>query len=225
MARIARWERPLTGTLDRVRAWTHMLLSDHGIFRVIYLNLHKVTPDVWRAAQPTPYQIARLAKRGVKTIVCLRGGHEHGGWPLEKEACASNNLALRQFVVRSRGAPERETLLALPAFFADVSYPIAVHCKSGADRAGFMSALYLILVEKRPVAEAKQQLHWRFGHFRFAKTGILDAFLEMYERDGEARGLDLPTWVAAHYEPEALEAAFRPHAWSTFLVDRVLRRE
>lgn len=225
MARIARWERPLSGTLDRARAWAHMLLADHGIFRVIYLNLHKVTPRFWRAAQPTPYQITSLARRGVKTIVSLRGGHEHGGWPLEKEACAANNLDLREFVVRSRGAPERETLLALPAFFANVTYPMAVHCKSGADRAGFMSALYLMLVEKRPVSVARKQLHWRYGHFRFAKTGILDAFLDLYEQDGEARGLDLPTWVATRYDPAVLEASFRPHAWSSFLVDRILRRE
>src|SRR5262245_20286297 len=32
MARIARWDRPLSGRFDRVRAWTNMLLVDHGIF-------------------------------------------------------------------------------------------------------------------------------------------------------------------------------------------------
>ncbi len=225
MARIARWDRPLAGRLDRLRAWTHMLLADHGIFRLAYLNRHRVTARFWRLAQPAPHQIAALARQGVRTLVYLRGGREHGAWPLEKEACAREEIALAEFVLRSRGAPERETLLALSDFLAGLTYPIAVHCKSGADRAGFMAALYLILVEKRPVAEARQQLHWRYGHFRFAKTGILDAFLDAYERDGEARGLDLPAWVATRYDPEALERDFRPHRLSAFLVDRVLRRE
>ena len=33
-----------------------------------------------------------------------------------------------------------------------------MHCKSGADRAGLASALWLLHVERRPVAEAMKQL-------------------------------------------------------------------
>ena len=47
-----------------------------------------------------------------------------------------------------------------------------MHCKSGADRAGLMSALYLLIVEKRPAREAAQQLAWKYGHVRQAKTGL-----------------------------------------------------
>ncbi len=188
-ARIARWDRPLHGASDRLGAWVNMLAVDHGIFRVIYLNLHKVTPEFWRAAQPTPTQIARMAGGGLKTIVNLRGGREYGSWPLERAACDAHGIALEDFVIRSRSAPDRESLLAAPAFFERLRYPALVHCKSGADRAGFMTALYLILREQRPAAEAMRQLSLRYGHFRFAKTGILDAFFELYLREGEARGI------------------------------------
>ncbi len=87
MARIARWDKPLAGGLDRVRAWLHMLLADHGVFRVLYLNKHRVSEKLWRSAQPAPHQIARLKEQGIRTIVNLRGGREHGSWQLQKDIC------------------------------------------------------------------------------------------------------------------------------------------
>ena len=50
-----------------------------------------------------------------------------------------------------------------------------MHCKSGADRAGLMAALYL-LIAKQPAREAVKQLTWKYGHVKQAKTGVLDAF-------------------------------------------------
>jgi uncharacterized protein (TIGR01244 family) len=225
MARIARWDRPIEGPWARLRAWTNMLLEDHGIFRLLYLNRHQVTPRFWRAAQPAPGDIREAARQGVRTIVNLRGGREYGSWPLEKEACDAAGLTLVDFVVRSRGAPDRETVLSSRDFFAGLDYPVLVHCKSGADRAGFMAALYLLVHENRPLEEAMQQLSLRYGHFRFAKTGILDLFFERYRTEGRDKGLSFLDWVATVYDPEALERDFQPHGVQNFLVDTVLRRE
>lgn len=225
MARIARWDRPVAGAWDRLRAWSNMLFVDHGVFRVAYLNLFQVTPGFWRAAQPTPTQINRLAKQGLRTIVNLRGGREHGSWPLEREACERNNIELVEFVVRSRETPDRETIHEAKRLFDTLAYPVLIHCKSGADRAGMMSALYLILHEKRPVREAMQQLSWRYGHFRFARTGVLDAFFDAYLREGEANGVDFITWVDTIYDAEAVKRDFRPGLLSDLVVDRIIRRE
>jgi protein tyrosine/serine phosphatase len=127
--------------------------------------------------------------------------------------------------LRSRGAPEREAMLKARAFFADLDTPALIHCKSGADRAGFMATLYLLLHENRPLDEALQQLSPRYGHFKWSKTGILDAFFELYRRDGLDKGLTFEDWVANHYDPEALQRDFHAGFWSTLLVDRLLRRE
>ncbi|MFB0493456.1 protein tyrosine/serine phosphatase [Methylobacterium sp. OAE515] len=226
MARIARFERPIAGPGDRLRAWANMLLMDHGVFRLAYLNRHRVgTGALWRSAQPGPHHLARFRAEGVRTVISLRGGREHGSWPLQREACERHGLILREFVLRSREAPDRETILAAKDFFASVAYPAVMHCKSGADRAGLASALYLILHEGRPVAEAARQLSARYGHLRFAKTGILDAFFARYRLEGEARGMDFLTWVETVYDPEALKRDFRPGFWSDLAADRVLRRE
>ena len=225
MARVARWDRPVGGTLDRISAWANMLLADHGILRMVYLNRHRVTPNFWRAAQPAPPDIAQAAADGVRTVINLRGGREYGSWPLEREACERHGIALVDFVVRSRGAPDRETILNSRDFFAGIAYPALAHCKSGADRAGFVAALYLLVHEGKPLNEAMAQLSPRYGHFRFAKTGILDAFFERYRQEGEAKGIGFLDWVATVYDPEALERDFKPHALSTFVVDTLLRRE
>ena len=225
MARIARWDRPIAPGWDRFSAWMNMVFVDHGIFRLIYLNAHKVTERFWRAAQPTPGQIADFAQQGAKTIVNLRGGREYGSWPLEKEACEANGLTLAEFVLRSREAPDRDAILALADFFKNVEYPIVVHCKSGADRAGFMAALYLLIAEGTSADEALKQLSPWYGHFRFAKTGILDAFVEMYRDEGEAKGKPFLDWVRDDYDPERLKQSFKTGMVSDIVVDRILHRE
>ncbi len=225
MMRIAIWDRPIRTGSQRLWAWLNMIFVDHGIFRIFYLNKHQITSNFWRAAQPTPGQIRVMSYQGIKTIVNLRGGREHGSWPLEKETCFDCRITLMEFILRSRGAPDRESLIELPAFFDSLTYPVLVHCKSGADRAGLMAALYMLVHERKTAAEAAKQLSYWYGHFRFAKTGILDAFIEEYARNGEAKGIHFMDWVKNYYDPAALEANFKSGFFSRLLVDRVLKRE
>jgi protein tyrosine phosphatase (PTP) superfamily phosphohydrolase (DUF442 family) len=225
MARIAAWDRPIEGRWRRFRAWISMIFADHGVFRLFYLNRHSMDGRLFRAAQPWPHQIARFAREGGRSIVYLRGGKEHGSWPLEKEAAEAHGLRIEEFTARSREAPSKEALLEAEAFFQRLQYPALIHCKSGADRAGFVAALYALVHLKRPAAEAMRQLDWRFGHFGWSKTGILDRFFEAYRDGGEARGIPFREWVENHYDPEKLAREFKPGFWSNVLVDRLLRRE
>jgi protein tyrosine/serine phosphatase len=225
MARIARWDQPITTRTSRIKAWANMLLVDHGLIRLAYLNRHQVSEKLWRSAQPSPGQIAWFARQGVRTIINLRGGREYGSWPLEKEACERHGIALVDFVLRSREAPDRESILALKDLLQGLDYPLLVHCKSGADRAGFFAALHALIVDGNSVAEARRHLSLRFGHYRFAKTGILDAFLDRYAVEGEAKGIPFLDWVETVYDPQALTDSFRPGFWSSLLADRLIRRE
>src|SRR5262245_62022208 len=43
-----------------------LAIIDHGVFRFIYANRHKVSDKVWRSAQPAPSDIALFARRGVR---------------------------------------------------------------------------------------------------------------------------------------------------------------
>ena len=70
----------------------------------------------------------------------------------------------------------------LKRLIEDFETPALAHCKSGADRAGMFAVLYCHFRLGQPIEEAKAQLHWTYGHFRSAKTGILDHFFESYLR-------------------------------------------
>ncbi len=223
--REARWNRPIDSARERIRAWLDLLFVDHGVLRLVYLNTHRVTSKFWRSAQPSPRDITGMAKAGLKTIVNLRGGRSHGAWQLERDAAERSGVTIVDFVLRSREAPDRDTLLKLPEFFASLTYPALAHCKSGADRAGLFAALYLLVVEGKDAVSAMRELSLRKGHFRYAQTGILDAFLEAYRDGGEARGKSFMQWVREDYDPTALQATFRPHRISSLIADQLLKRE
>jgi protein tyrosine/serine phosphatase len=219
------WAKPIEGVRHRLSAWTNMLLVDHGIFRLLYCNRHRVDDGLWRSAQPAPHDIRWAARRGIRTVVTLRGGRSFGSWPLEREACERAGIALVELPLYSRAVPTREAIHAVDRALKSIAYPALMHCKSGADRAGIAAALYLILVRGASAAEAAAQLHLRYGHVKSAKTGILDAFLDRYREDGEAAGLSFLEWVDTRYDPDAITASYRSTLWTDLLLDRVLRRE
>lgn len=216
----------------RRRAWRELMLEDHGLLRLAYDNTHEISPGrMWRTYQPSPAQLRRWRERGVKTIVNLRGDNSSGRFFLEEEACATLGLKLVSFKVYSREAPSKETLFGARRLFDEIDYPALMHCKSGADRAGLMSTLYLFLHERRPLNEALAQLGFRYGHVRHGKTGVIDRAFADYLAYAGARGIDLSDieaffkWVETDYDPAAVKAAFMSTWWGNLLTERILRRE
>jgi uncharacterized protein (TIGR01244 family) len=202
-----------------------MLVLDLGALRTIYPNTHAIDNHVWRSAQPTPGQIHAWAKRGIKTVVNLRGAQVSGSYALEKQACAEAGVKLIDFQVRSRAAPSREELRAVRDLFDRVDYPILMHCKSGADRAGLMGVLYRHLKLGHPIEVALQELSWKFGHVRNADTGVLDAFFERYLSDTAKQPMAFFDWVENIYDADELKRTFHASSWANRLVNGVLRRE
>jgi uncharacterized protein (TIGR01244 family) len=185
-----------------------MLVFDHGAIRVAYQNCHQICPGFWRSAQPSPRDLRRAAQLGIRTVVNLRrpsaDGPGSSSLRLEVAACEEAGLELIHFPISSHLAPSRSQLLEASILFSRLRYPLLVHCKTGADRAGFMSALYLLMQKKRPLDEALQQLRLRYGHLKFTRVGLIDAFFEQYRCDGEIRGLGFTEWVETAYDPNAL---------------------
>lgn len=223
--RLERWGRPIASPWQRLRAWSNMLFVDHGIFRAAYSNTWRISDRAWRSAQPMPHHLRRFARAGGKSVVTLRGGQTFGSLPLEIEACRDLGLSFQAFVLRSRGLPSREELTALDILFRTLDYPVLFHCKSGADRAGLMAALYLALAEDHPVAQARKQLSPKYGHFKQSKTGVLDAFFDAYEADSRQDPKPLRVWIDTVYDPDRIAASFKASGFWNVVVDRILRRE
>lgn len=210
----------------RLRAYLDMLFVDHGIFRVVWTARHEIAPGVYRSNQPLPFQLAALARRGVKTVINLRGARLCGSYAFEIDACAAHGMTLVDFPVNSRDVPKRETIAQAKALFERIEYPMLFHCKSGADRAGLFSVLYLVLHENQDVENAmRRHLSLRFGHFRQAKTGLLDFFFETYLAYAKVHPIDFYTWSQTVYDPAAVKAGFMTQWWANLIVDKLLGRE
>ena len=216
---------PVRKALEKPVAYVDMLVVDHGLFRLAYLNRHAVSSRAFRSAQPAPRDIGQFAREGIRTILNLRGPRDCGSYRLERAACAAGGLTLIDFTLGSRAAPSKASIHAAAALFDQIAYPMLMHCKSGADRAGLMGVLYLHLHEHQPMREALKQLSWRFGHFRNANTGILDAFFESYLDFDAKTATPFLDWVDHHYDPEVLKRDFKPGGWAGLFVDGVFGRE
>ena len=224
-----RWKDGWVGDLDapgaRRNAAIDMLVFDHGLLRKAWRNEHEVDGGVWRSNQPDPGTIRRLAGQGFKAILNLRGATEYGSYLLEREACKAAGIELVDFKLTSRSLPSRAEILALDDLFVRLPRPFLMHCKSGADRAGFAAALYLMLRKGLSPEEAQRQLSLRFLHVRGAATGVLHFLIERYAAESAVEPMSFRQWVETRYDPEALMAAYRSGGAADFLVDRVLGRE
>ena len=208
-------------------AWVNSLFVDHAVFRMIWTNLAEVIPGRWyRANHPTPGRIGRLvARHGIRTIVNLRGSRNCGSDALSRDAAARLGLDHVYMAFESRGAPHRERILRFHAIWRQVKTPVLMHCKSGADRAGLMSALYSHTKLGQPIEIAAKQLSLRYGHIRQADTGILDHFFEEYLRFNAATPMPFWNWVDTVYEPEAVTKSFQANGAASRILSGLLRRE
>ena len=208
------------------------MLGDHGVIRKLYDNSHEVSPGkLWRSYQPSPADLKRWKARGVRTVVNLRGDKPSGFLFLEQEACEKLGLNLVTLRTWSREAPPKAFLHAARDLFTRIEYPALIHCKSGADRAGLMSTLFLFLHEGRPLDDAMGQLSFRYGHVRQGKTGVIDAALETYIDHARKKGAALDdvdaffAWVDGGYDPAAIKRNFHGTLWGRIMSDVILRRE
>ena len=203
-----------------------MMIVDHGFLRLLYNNFHKIDENMYRSNMPTPQRIKKYKKLGIKTIINLRGGKKDGGWFLEKKACEQNGIELVNLVARSRAAPDKNMIFKANAVFNSIKYPALIHCKSGADRAGIIAFLFKVLKSKENPEVAKKQLSLKYLHIKHAKTGILDAFCDLYIKYyKKTKNPDFIYWTRHIYKPQELEASFSENKFFEKIITKILRRE
>ncbi len=209
----------------RRRAWIDSMLVDHGVLRLAWTNAGAVVPGrLYRCNHPTPGRLSAMVRRwGIRSVLNLRGPTGNGSDALSRERAHLLGLDFIDMPMSSGRPPPRERLLALIAALQTLRAPGLVHCKSGADRAGFAGAVFLLL-QGEPVATAMRQLSLRWGHLARSRAGVLDAVLAAYAREGEGR-VPFADWVRDFYDPDAIAAGFTAGSLDTLLNDRLLRRE
>ena len=202
------------------------LWNDHAYLRLGFSNAHWISDELVRTNQPWPFQLAAWKRRGVKTIINLRGGFDASFHALEKDACRRLGLTLVDFTITSREVPSRARVHGAKDLFETIEYPALMHCKSGADRAGIMSVFYMHFRQGRTIREALDQLSLKYLHIKQGKTGVLDYTFERYLAEGEPAGQTFLEWVdSPAYDEAGIKADFRSRMWGRLLTDGVLKRE
>ncbi len=218
----------------RSKAWRSLMLHDHGFLRKVYDNTHQISDKMWRTYQPSPARLEEWAKRGVKTVINLRGTRvepeQDGLYFLEEEACKRLGIELISFRAFSRESPTRDFIFGLKDIFERIEYPAIMHCKSGADRVGISSVFYQFLYEGKPLDEALIQLSFKYGHVKQGKTGILDYFFDLYKeacaKDGvEPSESHFLNWVETDYRQAEVKPNFKPTPIGSLITEVILRRE
>jgi protein tyrosine/serine phosphatase len=209
----------------RVMAWVDSLLVDHGVLRLVWANAAPVVAGrLYRSNHPTPGRLARDIRRlGLRSVINLRGATGNGSDALSREAAGRLGLKFYDVPLSSGRAPPRERVLALVAALQSAPEPALVHCKSGADRAGFAAAVY-VLLNGGDTAAALRHMSLRHGHLRRSRAGVLDAFLLRYAAEAEGRRGFL-AWLREEYDEAALNRDFVAGGLASFLQTRILARE
>lgn len=215
----------ITSRRRRAAAWGDSLLIDHAVFRLLWTNFAEVVPGkLYRSNHPTPARMAAATrKHGLRTLINLRGHRQCGSDALSRSTAAVLGLNHIDMAFESRGAPHRDRILRFHDIFQTLDGPALMHCKSGADRAGLASGL-AVLFDGGDSAGAMAQLSWQFGHWKRARTGVLDAFFHRYAAEGEGR-VPFLDWVRHEYDETGLKRDFVANGLASFVTERILRRE
>ena len=186
----------LTTEKGRKRARWHYRWLDHGILRKRWTNLDEIAPGVWRSNHPDRARLERYRDMGIRTVLTLRGESKAAFHVFEQEDCAALGLTLEVAKLSARSLVTKAEMLHVLDVFERIDKPFVMHCKSGADRAGLASAMWMMHMEGQSVEKARDQLSFKYLHIRRSKTGILDYVLDAYEADTRTNPMSLRDWVS-----------------------------
>jgi hypothetical protein len=145
-------------------------------------NLGVVDPGrVLRSAQPTLPPAQWAHDFPIKSILNLRGGSPADWWyEREVRTAHEEGVSYYDLPLSATRRPSRRELLRLIDLLERCPYPLLIHCKSGADRTGLASAVYLMVRRSVPPERALHSFSIEFGHIPLFGTEHLHEPLDEY---------------------------------------------
>ena len=191
-------------------------------------NFAAVEPGlVYRSAQLHEGLGPVLRENRIASVLNLRGGSVRDPWYRhEVEATAVSGADFYDFPLRPNRKPTRSELLALIDLFERCRYPILIHCKSGADRTGMASGLYLMTREGTPPEEAVKAFSIVHSHIALGGPEHLhEPFLEYaswLKSRHETHSADrFRRWVIEEYRAPDEGKPFQPLRPGTRMARRI----
>jgi protein tyrosine/serine phosphatase len=123
-------------------------------------NLHKVSDDLYRGAQPDEEGMKELERMGIKTVINLRQYHS------DNDEIEETSLRFVRFKLEASDPPDRKDVIAFLKIMNDKdNLPAFIHCMHGSDRTGMFCAVYRIVFQGWEREEAIRE--WTKGGFGY----------------------------------------------------------
>ncbi|TCR76697.1 tyrosine-protein phosphatase [Rhizobium sp. BK376] len=130
-------------------------------------NFHPVIEgELYRSAQPTADELAAYVRaHRIRTIINLRGTHPGTPW-YDDEVAMADGLGVEHvdFGLSASKVVSAQQIDQLVTVMESAPRPILVHCQSGADRSGLVSALFVRRIAGMDERTAQAQLSFYYGH-------------------------------------------------------------
>lgn len=116
-------------------------------------NLHRLTPTLYRSAQPRAKDVAALRSLGIRTVVSLRSFND------DRKVFAGSGIRLVRVPINTWDIDDAKVQRALRAILAaEHDGPVLIHCMHGADRTGVVSAVYRMALQGWNKEAARQEM-------------------------------------------------------------------
>lgn len=105
-------------------------------------NLHRITPTLYRSAQPRREDVPTLQALGIKTVISFRSFNS------DERALCGSGIDLVRVPIDTWSINDDEVRRALVAIrAAEKKGPVLIHCWHGADRTGVVAAVYRMALQ------------------------------------------------------------------------------
>ena len=104
-------------------------------------NFRQVSPTLYRAAQPTAAGLKRACDMGIRTVVNVRGSDD------DRETATKLGLNCEQRSMSAWSPNDADVAWFLKIATDPQHQPVLLHCQHGADRSGYLVAMYRVVVE------------------------------------------------------------------------------
>ncbi len=186
--------------------------------RPLFQGNHDVVDPgrVFRSAQPRGDWDRLIDNDHLASVLNLRGGSPSDSFYADEvDAVKRRDIAFFDFSMSAVRRPGRRELLALLDLFDRCRYPLLIHCKSGADRTGLASVLYLMSQRGLAPEQALRSFSIAYGHVSYGGPEHLHEPIEEYRVWLVRNGLShtpsrFRAWVARDYRSDDPPDEFTP---------------
>ncbi|MEO6740901.1 MAG: tyrosine-protein phosphatase [Chthoniobacteraceae bacterium] len=146
-------------------------------------NLNRVTPQLFRSAQPDAAGMREIEKLGVRTVIDLRDLND------DQDEARGTKLRLLSVPMNTWHIEDEDVVRVLTLLRRRKNGPFLVHCHHGSDRTGVVCAMFRIVEQGWSREDAIREL--RDGGFGFHKAWVnIPRYLGKVDIEKIRRGVD-----------------------------------